>query len=124
MESDVGHPYNAPSVKVHFESKYFMCTKLHVAKSETGKWVIRRGLRSRSVHSFKTKSEAVKAATELGHSGGFVIIHNTDGQIAEVRHYRSARPGKVRIQSAPVKSKLSRQDVYKAIATVELQNVG
>lgn len=104
-----------------------MCQKIHVTKTENKpEWVIRKGLKGRPTQSFRVKSDAVKAATILGHNnGGFVVIHKTDGQIGEVRHYRSAEnPRKIRIQSAPVKGGLSRQKIYKTIATIELQHAG
>ncbi len=102
-----------------------MCRKIHVTRSKNGKWVVRKGLKAQPTSTFKTKSDAVKAAKKQGNSGGFVIVYNSDGKISEVRYYKpSAQTGKVHVQAAPVKGRLSGQDIYKAIATVELQTAG
>jgi hypothetical protein len=104
-----------------------MCKKFHVAKSSNSEgWIVREGRQVRPKGTFKVKSEAVKAAKKLGQdAGGFVIILNSDGKVSEVRRYKSPNTTeRVRVQSAPVKSRLSKQDIYKAIATVEMNAAG
>ncbi len=99
-----------------------MCKKIHVAKAKNDGWVVREGRKARPTRTFKVKTDAVRAAKKMGHSGGFVVIHNADGKISEVRRYKSATGNeKVHVQSAPVKSRLSKPDIYRAIATVEMK---
>ncbi len=100
-----------------------MCKKIHVAKAEKNGWVVREGRKIHPTHTFKVKTDAIRAARKMGHSGGFVVIHNANGEISEVRRYKSATGNeKVRVQSAPVKSRLSKQDIYRVIATVEMES--
>jgi hypothetical protein len=100
-----------------------MCKKIHVTKSDSGGWAIRNGLKSKPTKVFRAKSDAVRAAKKSGHTGGFIVIHNADGDVSEVRRYKpEKREGKVRIQSAPVRGRIAKKDVFRSIASVEMKS--
>ena len=97
-----------------------MRKKIHVTKSKNGSWTVRNGLNSMSRKSFSAKKEAISAAKASGHQAGFLVIHNSDGNVSEVRRYKTEHPkGKVRVQTAPVKRNISKKDVFKSIAKAE-----
>jgi ribosomal protein L10 len=91
---------------------------IHVVSTDTGKWAVTDGTRSKA--TFPRKEDAVAHARTLARRlQGVLVIHNRDGRVSDVAVYRH------RIRSAPVKTrKLKRDEIRRAIATVASRENG
>lgn len=61
-----------------------MGSKLHVVQKPTGEWAVKQGGNRRASGVFRSQSEAVAAARELGQEkSANVVVHRRDGTIRQ-----------------------------------------